>query len=57
MTDPQRSEPLDWVCEDCVWAWPLPTDPPTGAECDSCGGRLVAEPCDCEPAPAVDVAH
>lgn len=40
---------LDWACEDCAWAWPLPTDPPTGAECDSCGGRLVSEPCACDP--------
>lgn len=41
--------PNDWLCEDCAWAWPLATDPPEGAECDSCGGDLVPEPCTCTP--------
>jgi hypothetical protein len=31
-----------WVCEDCGWRWPLPSPPPEGAECDNCGGELVA---------------
>ena len=36
-----ESIPPAWACEDCGWTWPLPGQPPEGAECDNCGGTLV----------------
>jgi hypothetical protein len=35
------SESQDWTCDDCGWPWPLPGEPPSGSECDNCGGVLV----------------
>lgn len=31
-----------FACEDCAWQWPLHGSPPVGAECDACGGELIA---------------
>ncbi len=32
-----------WICEDCAWPWPLNGAPPSGAECDHCGGSFIRD--------------
>lgn len=34
---------VGWSCEDCGWTWHLAGNPPSGAECDSCGGPLAQD--------------
>ena len=33
---------MNYCCEDCGWLWPQSSEPPMGAECDNCGGELLA---------------